>query len=213
MSKINLSTRVANLESSQAEILNTLGGLQDLLGQIAQAVTGTTPAPIAAPVVKGEVVKVTTAKPAAKARPVAIEGKRCLTSKNRLDFIADHDWAQPGTSTSALATAVLVDGQPLTGNWAIGPKRSEIILGKTDTPTAPVVAAKVEGKAPAKPLTPAQQAHRDAPRRADGTCPPKREWALRESLAESGKFDRHEIDAKVAEAYDNEALVAMFGLA
>jgi hypothetical protein len=40
----------------------------------------------------------------------------------------------------------------------------------------------------------------DGPRRADGSITPKREWALREQLAETGKFDRHQIDKRVAKA-------------
>lgn len=40
----------------------------------------------------------------------------------------------------------------------------------------------------------------DAPRRADGTITPKREWALREQLALTGKYDRNQIDKKVAKA-------------
>jgi len=40
----------------------------------------------------------------------------------------------------------------------------------------------------------------EAPRRADGTITPKREWALREQLAETGKFDRYQIDKRVAKA-------------
>lgn len=34
----------------------------------------------------------------------------------------------------------------------------------------------------------------EGPRRADGTCTPKAEWAKRFALAETGAFDRHEID-------------------
>lgn len=40
----------------------------------------------------------------------------------------------------------------------------------------------------------------DAPRRANGTITPKREWALREQLAETGKYDRFQIDKKVKKA-------------
>lgn len=155
-----------------------------------------------------------------------VEGARCLTKSNRQQFIADHDWAQPGMSTSALANAVLVDGQPLTGVWAIGPKRVALYTGNEAPVTGPAVgkvdkaaskaerkaakkAAKkaaqqvlvqVEPEAPAKTLTPAQQARIDAPRDALGRVTPKAEWPLREALAETGKYDRKEIDAKVAEA-------------
>lgn len=53
------------------------------------------------------------------------------------------------------------------------------------------VAAKVEADSPAKVRA------ADGPRRADGSITPKTQWDLRESLADSGKFDRHEIDAIV----------------
>lgn len=39
----------------------------------------------------------------------------------------------------------------------------------------------------------------EAPRRADGTITPKVEWADREALAMSGMFDRHQIDAIIAQ--------------
>ena len=85
----------------------------------------------------------------------------------------------------------------------------------TGAPKPVAVVAEVKAEVPAKrtrTVTEAEQARREAPRRADGTATPKREWALREQLAMTGKFDRFEIDAKVAEAYANPALVEMFGL-
>lgn len=42
----------------------------------------------------------------------------------------------------------------------------------------------------------------DGPRNAAGHITNKREWGLRETLADSGKYDRHQIDAKVAEAIE-----------
>jgi hypothetical protein len=43
-----------------------------------------------------------------------------LTSENRRDFIADHDWAEAHTSTNALSKQI-ADGAPLVGNWALSP--------------------------------------------------------------------------------------------
>jgi len=52
--------------------------------------------------------------------------------------------------------------------------------------------AKVEADAPAK------ERAASGPRDAMGRITPKAQWDLRESLAMTGKFDRHEIDAIVA---------------
>lgn len=151
-----------------------------------------------------------------------VEGARCLTRHNRAQFIADHSWAKDlppaQRSTSALARLVIEGGMPLVGSWAIGPRRAETITGKAQPVTGPavkagkkakkgkkgktVVQAVVEVAAPAKALTPAQQARVEAPRDALGRVTPKVEWPLREALAESGKYDRHEIDAKVAAAHE-----------
>ena len=76
-----------------------------------------------------------------------------------------------------------------------------------DAPKAPAkgkkarkVVAEVAPEAPAKAKREVSENHvaRVAPRRADGTIPPKSEWAMRESLAETGRFDRYEIDSIVA---------------
>lgn len=228
MTKNTLSNRVAALESGQATILAGQARLEAMLGRLAESALGATPTPaVAAPVVKGEVTKVvdTPAKPAPKAKVTAIEGKRCLTAKNREAFIADHAWATKGMSTKALSEAVVVGGQPLTGTWAIGPKRTQMILEAglyadlANTPTfeidkddAPVVAAKVEGTKPAKERTPAQKAADEAPLDANGKRTKKCEWAIREALADSGKYDRNEIDERVAKAYGDPFLAKHFGL-
>lgn len=68
--------------------------------------------------------------------------------------------------------------------------------GKAQLTLVPPVQEPVKTPAKAK----ARPVGADAPRRADGTVTPKREWALREHLAETGQYDRFEIDAKVAEA-------------
>lgn len=64
--------------------------------------------------------------------------------------------------------------------------------------------------AKAKPLTPAQEARIDAPRRADGTMTPRSEWALREALAMTGKYDRYEVDALVEQARSNPDMAVLF---
>lgn len=143
-----------------------------------------------------------------------VAGHRCLVRKNREQFIADHDWAERGMSYLTLLGAVVVHGQPLTGNWAIGPKNVErlgggdraLVAGKKGNKAAKGGLTLVKGgKAVAAKVTRTEQAATvrapsRGPSNAKGHNTPKREWALREQLAETGKYDRHEIDAKVAAA-------------
>lgn len=69
--------------------------------------------------------------------------------------------------------------------------------GKKAKVTAPVVA---EVKRSQKAKVTSTTVAASKPRNAQGQITPKEEWALRESLAETGKYDREEIDTKVAEA-------------
>lgn len=185
-------------------------------------------------------------------KPVAngtVEGHKCLVQKNRVQFIADHDWAQAHTSTSDLARAVLA-GAPLTGVWALGPKTVARLTGVDESEAQavtvesqggaqpkvkkakkvkkgkkvkatvvepePTITKKADGShwigdvrvtSTGKVMSEAQIAAADAPRDALGKSTPKREWALREALAEQGK-DRHEVEAGVARAYA-EGLIEM----
>lgn len=88
--------------------------------------------------------------------------------------------------------------------------------GTVEQAAANVVVADVQVEAPAKPRTPAQIAAAErlasAPRRADGTITPESEWAAREALAETGKFDRFEIDALVSE-HGPESIIAALAIA
>lgn len=196
-----------------------------LAERLAQAVAVLRTEEPAKPVAKAKVEP--KAKKAKKARKTTarkavangtVTGHKCLVQKNRPQFIADHDWAQPHTSTSDLARAVIA-GAPLTGVWALGPKTVERLTGQ-DTGAITVesqggkpVKAKKGGKkggkkakarAAAKTTTrtisEAEQARLDAPRDAMGRATPKREWDLREQLAVAGR-SRHEIEADVAAAY------------
>lgn len=110
-----------------------------------------------------------------------IEGKTCLVAGNRKQFIADHDWAQPGTSTNALVQAVAA-GAELVGNWAIGPKYAAKhgVTAATPTPAATPAAPKAT-----------------VFRRANGQVAPKSEWAIREVLEAQG-LSRTEVDEKTA---------------
>lgn len=65
-----------------------------------------------------------------------------LTKKTRLAFIETHDWAQPGTSVSALSKAVLDEGQPLASGWKVATFREAKHVGLT---TSEFVAARKSG--------------------------------------------------------------------
>jgi len=153
----------------------------------------------------------------AKGTKAAPKGEvRYLTRKNQAAFKRTHKWAQ-GLSVNAIAEAVVAGEQELTGPWAIGEgRKTKVLTGEFGTPSVGTKSAakakkssakkgskakgrkgtrqvaKVDANAPAK-VRPA-----DGPRDAMGRITPRSEWALRESLAETGKFDRHEIDAAVA---------------
>lgn len=167
-----------------------------VVNAVTEALSGNVEAPA-----KPAKAKTTKAKGARKTKArkpasTTIEGKTCLVSANRKQFIADHEWAQDGSSVRQLATAVLVDGQPLVGNWAIGPNRTRLILG--DAPAAKpakkgkkakktqAVVADVKATDAAKPC-----------RRANGTIAPKTEWDTRRKLADKG-LTPAQVDAAVA---------------
>ncbi len=189
----NLTTRVAALESDMAEVK---AGVKAIL----HALTAQAPAPaeVTAPIVQGEVV------PTA---PKAVEAKQPNKFAVLRVALKAHKAAKLIPAGVTVREAIAQGLMDEDGNCLAidAPVAAPVV-----TPTVVVTEAKPAQAA--KPLTEAQVAHREAPRRANGTCPPKREWALREQLAMTGKFDRHEIDAKVAEAYDNPALAETFGL-
>lgn len=77
-----------------------------------------------------------------------------------------------------------------------------LLVGDETKVTAVVADVKPERKAkvsrPTKREVSEEHVARVAPRRANGTIAPKSEWALREKLADTGQFDRYEIDDIVA---------------
>lgn len=129
-----------------------------------------------------------------------LEGKTCLVSGNRKQFIADHDWAQPGMSVLALSVAVLRDGQKLVKPWAIGPRNTERVA-KGATPL--VAEAKPAKKAKAKKTATVAKVTKAEPakvfRRANGTIAPKTEYAVREVLEAQG-LTRKQVDKRTAKA-------------
>lgn len=138
------------------------------------------------------------ARKTADRKPVvggAVDGKRCLTAKNRLLFIADHDWATAGTSTRQLVEAVLLGEQPLTGDWAIGPRYAEKVTGEK----APVVAKATKKAKASKKAEPVVAAKPVVYRRANGTVAPKSEYTIRAALEGKG-FTRAQVDKKTAKA-------------
>lgn len=169
-----ITKRIDALESS-------IGRIENLL---LQAIEG---APKATR--KGKARKATTKKAAPKADVTV----RHLVRKNRPAFVKAHPWAA-GLSTSQIAEAVVSGTQSCESGWAIGERRTAMVEAKAPkaktTKRTKRVVAEVKADAPAKAA--------DAPRNARGHITPRSEWALRENLAETGKFDRHEIDAIVA---------------
>lgn len=219
----NTTTRLSVLEA-RAEAIDAK--LDTLLGLLSDKAV--TPERTAAPKAKASKARKTRkAAPKAKAatpakatrkgkarrtpnrKPVVggtVEGKRCLTSKNRVQFIADHDWAtNPHASTRDLARAVVVDGQPLVGAWEIGPRYREILGGGAPTVAVVEPARKARTERAPEPkygtkawIRWARPTDEGAPRRADGSVTPKSEWKARMALADSGKFSAKEIDAAMA---------------
>jgi len=182
---------------------------------------------------KGKPRKMAARKPAVNGQ---VEGHRCLTSKNRERFIADHDWAQDHTSVLNLSKAVVLQKQPLVGTWAIGSRNVERakgvdIVGKAQAVTRESQGGKAKkgkkGKKAKAVVTPepevkvrkrvsfeeaseAEQRRRRAPRNQFGQATKKREWWLRENLAETNATlpEGHEarrtpkqIDKYVAKAF------------
>ena len=185
----NLTTRVTALEKDVSEIG---AGVKSILAALEGKATtakpksakkGKTTAKATVTRKKGGARKTANRKPAG----TTVAGKTCLVQGNRKQFIADHDWAQPGTSTRELAEAVVHGGQPLTGNWAIGPRTVERLGGGTN---GTVIVAQAAASAPARTET---------FRRANGTIAPKSEWAIRAALEAQG-LSRKVVDKRTAKA-------------
>lgn len=180
----NLSERVSELEGEVGEIKTGVKAiLQHLQGD-------STPATVK--VAKPAKASKKKARKTADRKPVVggtVEGKRCLTRKNRTMFVADHEWARalPSTEqgTANLAKLVLA-GAPLTGNWAIGPRTVERLGGGKQT----VVVAANTASAPAKV---------GPPRRANGTIAPKGEHVVRLALEAQG-HSSVEVDKRTKKA-------------
>lgn len=158
----------------------------------AKASKGKSTKPVTKPAARksGGARKTTERKPAS----TTIEGKTCLVAGNRKQFIADHEWAANGQSVRQLCEAVLLNGQPLTGNWAIGPNRTRLITGE-----APVAASKPAKKATANVAKVSASDDAKPCRRANGTIAPKGEWEIRRVLEAQG-LDRVKVDKRTAKA-------------
>jgi uncharacterized membrane protein len=183
------NTTLASTNKRIDAIEETLSRIESLLANRApkkRAAKKATPA-------KKAVAKKTGPRKTAERKPASttIQGKTCLVSANRQKFIADHDWAQAGMSVRQLAEAVLLGGQPLVGNWAIGPKRTVLVTGeapKVAKAKTQAVAAKVSASDSAKPC-----------RRANGTIAPKVEWDVRRTLEAQG-LSPAKVDKRTAKA-------------
>lgn len=213
-SNITLTTRVSALETGVAEIKGSLALIAEHFGLNKPEAVAVEAAPAKAAKGKGKKAK------AAKAQVVAAPTTKVLTRVSLREFKATkagkaYAAANPGASASGILDgrfpmpegfhAPTGERKAAIAEWkeqqAEAPKAKKGKKGKGAKGTKEVVVAVMETSAKARTLTPAQQARIEAPRRADGTVTPKVEWPLRESLALSGKYDRHEIDAKVAAAH------------
>ncbi len=96
-------TNAARLSALESDIVEIKAMLRTLAGLDASA-----PA------------KVTRPKAAPKAKPqVKAPATRCLTRKNRVEFVKAHPWAQ-GLSTQVIAAMATEDPSLLGAGWAIG---------------------------------------------------------------------------------------------
>lgn len=173
----DLSARLDRSEAEQAQVnAQILGALGDiaarLTGQpVVQAVT--------APTVVGTVVGTVVDEPVGTPFPVL---RAALKAHKAAGAI------QPGITVKEAIAAGLMTPE---GNLPDG-----------TVPQVQVVVAEARPSAKARTAKQVEAAHKvaEAPRRADGTITPKREWAVREALAATGKYDRHEIDERTAQA-------------
>lgn len=181
MSK-NTTITVSALASEVADLREIVTANTVALERVLGALGKSAPAkPVSTPVRKGKGAGKGSAKKARKA-----EGPSFSELRSQLREHKKAGLVPAGVSVREAQASGLMDEK---GAFVGGSGKR---VSKKPVATKKRSVAKVEANAPAK--VPASE----APRRADGTITPKSEWALRESLAESGRFDRHEIDAIVA---------------
>jgi hypothetical protein len=66
--------------------------------------------------------------PARKAQPKAAVTAKCLTRKNRAEFVKAHPWAA-GLSTSVIAHMAVDEPALLAKGWKIGERRTAMVQG------------------------------------------------------------------------------------
>lgn len=189
------STTRTTLKSTNERI----DGLENKLDAILAHLTGNqveapaTPA-LTVPTVVGEVVKVTDETTGVSFRDL----RTALKAHKAAGAI------RAGITVKEAIAEGLMDEYGNLGT-GVSPVKVEVVVAETVT------------EAPAKPRTPAQIAAAErlasAPRRADGTITPESEWVAREALAETGKFDRFEIDAFIADLGADVVLETLTALA
>lgn len=191
-----LSARIDSLEAGMDRILAILEGKA---------------APVAEKAAKKGKAK---ARNTPKATVTDAPKVRHLVKGNRRDFIAAHAWAQPGTTTKDLVDAVVNLGMPLASGWGIGERYTALIAQpgsqrveapKARKPKAQKVTQMVADVAEDEPAYMSEawiaKAHpSEGPRDAKGHTTAKMTWKMREALAETGEFDRYEIDDIIATA-------------
>lgn len=208
--RVTLTTRVNAIEGEIAAMRAEQREFQSAVLAALGAPKVVAPVALEAPVVTGTVLSVVDTP---KRVPLKV-----LNKTTRPAFVEAHAWAKElpaaerGTST---LVAMVEAGAPLAEGWALpsGTVKAKIAEAKARKEATPQVVAVVEAAKPARKVSErapepeygteawiawARPTDEGAPRRADGTAAPKREWAARIALAESGLFDRKQIDAAMA---------------
>ena len=134
----------------------------------------------------------------AKSTTTKEAGVKTLTKKTRLAFIEAHDWAQPGTSVSALSKAVLDDGQPLVDGWKVATFREAKAAGLS---TSDFVKARKSGGVVVA-IAPAQgKANtRKAKALAKKSLPELRALASKKQVVGRSKMSRADLEAALLAA-------------
>lgn len=179
-----MSKNTYTLTNARNEIAEVRGEISEVKAGIAEILTrlGATPVAPVAPVVEA---------------PKA-QGPSFMVLRHALKAHKAAGAIKPGvTVKEAIAQGLMrADGSLPTGQV--------VVVLEPEVPATPRKARKVSERAPEPEygtdawIAWARPTDDGAPRRADGSATPKREWKARMALAESGQFDAKQIDAAVA---------------
>ena len=212
---------IAALQSDVSEIKGMVAALLAAKGVTAPVATE----PVS--LVKAQVQAPVSLVKAPKVEEAAPTFGKPFTKGNRDEFIKVAPWAK-GMGTGAIKDVLVKNPDLMPEGWylptgiakekraaAIAKHQAGQMAGMTSDPDAgtwcdcppeaevtEVVVAHVEADEPAymsdEWIAKTHPREKDTPRNAQGRPTPKREWKLRHALAETGTFDRDEVDAQVA---------------